>query len=51
MEDPELPARTRLGPPGVDVEAFAPRPRAQATAELHALAAGLAEEALAAPPA
>ena len=22
MEDPELPARTRLGPPGVDVEAF-----------------------------
>ena len=51
MEDPELPARTRLGPPGVDVEAFRPRPRAQATAELHALAAGLAEEALAAPPA
>jgi glycosyltransferase involved in cell wall biosynthesis len=51
MEDPELVARTRLGPPGVDVEAFAPRPRAQATAELHALAAGLAEEALAAPPA
>jgi glycosyltransferase involved in cell wall biosynthesis len=51
MEDPALPARTRLGPPGVDVEAFRPRPRAQATAELHALAAGLAEEALAAPPA
>ncbi|HEX5923780.1 MAG TPA: glycosyltransferase family 4 protein [Baekduia sp.] len=51
MDDPELPARTRLGPPGVDVEAFAPRPRAHATAELHALAAGLAEEALAAPPA
>ncbi|MES1193761.1 MAG: glycosyltransferase, partial [Solirubrobacterales bacterium] len=51
MDDPELPARTRLGPPGVDVEAFAPRPRAQATAELHTLAAGLAEEALAAPPA
>jgi glycosyltransferase involved in cell wall biosynthesis len=51
MEDPELPARTRLGPPGVDVEAFRPRPRAEATAELHALAAGLAEEALAAPPA
>jgi glycosyltransferase involved in cell wall biosynthesis len=51
MDDPELPARTRLGPPGVDVEMFAPRPRAQATAELHALAAGLAEEALAAPPA
>ncbi len=51
MDDPQLPARTRLGPPGVDVEAFAPRPRAQATAELHALAAGLAGEALAAPPA
>jgi glycosyltransferase involved in cell wall biosynthesis len=50
MEDPELPARTRLGPPGVDVEMFRPRPRAQATAELHALAAGLAEQALAAPP-
>jgi glycosyltransferase involved in cell wall biosynthesis len=51
LEDPALPARTRLGPPGVDVEAFRPRPRGQATAELHALAAGLAEEALAAPPA
>jgi glycosyltransferase involved in cell wall biosynthesis len=50
MEDPELPARTRLGPPVVDVEAFRPRGRAEATAELHALAAGLAEEALAAPP-
>ncbi len=49
LEDPQLPARTRLGPPGVDVEAFRPRPRAEATAELHALAAGLAEEALAAP--
>ena len=24
MDDPELPARTRLGPPGVDVERFAP---------------------------
>jgi glycosyltransferase involved in cell wall biosynthesis len=51
MEDPELPARTRLGPPGVDVEAFRPRVHAEATAELHALAAGLAEQALAAPPA
>jgi glycosyltransferase involved in cell wall biosynthesis len=51
MEDPQLPARTRLGPPGVDVEAFRPRPRAQAIAELHVLAAALAEEALAAPPA
>ena len=34
----------------MDVEEFAPRPRAQATAELHALAAGLAEQALAAAP-
>ena len=25
MDDPELPGRTRLGPPGVDVERFAPR--------------------------
>ncbi|HWH96707.1 MAG TPA: glycosyltransferase family 4 protein [Baekduia sp.] len=50
MEDPELPRRTRLGPPGVDVEAFRPRPRATAAAELRTLAAGLAEEALAAPP-
>ena len=25
MDDPALPGRTRLGPPGVDVEAFAPR--------------------------
>ncbi len=27
MADPGLPAKTRLGPPGVDVEAFAPRRR------------------------
>jgi glycosyltransferase involved in cell wall biosynthesis len=51
IDDPQLPARTRLGPPGVDVEQFRPRPRAQAAAELHTLAAGLAEQALAAPPA
>jgi glycosyltransferase involved in cell wall biosynthesis len=51
MEDPELPRRTRLGPPGVDVEQFRPRPRAQAAAEVHAVAAGLAQEALAATPA
>ena len=25
MDDPELPGRTRLGPPGVDVDRFAPR--------------------------
>jgi len=51
MDDPALPSRTRLGPPGVDVEVFRPRPRAQAAAELHALGAALAQEALAAPPA
>jgi glycosyltransferase involved in cell wall biosynthesis len=50
MDDPALPARTRLGPPGVDVERFRPRPRAAALADLHTLAAHLAEEALAAPP-
>jgi glycosyltransferase involved in cell wall biosynthesis len=28
MDDPELPSRTRLGPPGVDVEQFRPMPDA-----------------------
>jgi glycosyltransferase involved in cell wall biosynthesis len=41
MDDPQLPARTRLGPPGVDVELFAPRPRATAAAQLGGLAARL----------
>jgi glycosyltransferase involved in cell wall biosynthesis len=50
MDDPALPGRTRLGPPGVDVELFRPRPRATAAADVHALAASMAEEALAAPP-
>jgi glycosyltransferase involved in cell wall biosynthesis len=50
MDDPELPRRTRLGPPGVDVELFRPRPPAQAANDVHALAAGLAEQALASPP-
>jgi glycosyltransferase involved in cell wall biosynthesis len=44
MDDPELPARTRLGPPGVDVEEFRPRPRAEAAAALRALADGLAAQ-------
>ncbi|MDQ3740494.1 MAG: glycosyltransferase family 4 protein, partial [Actinomycetota bacterium] len=30
MGDPALPGRTRLGPPGVDVEAFAPAPPEEA---------------------
>ncbi|HEX8648699.1 MAG TPA: glycosyltransferase family 4 protein [Thermoleophilaceae bacterium] len=38
MDDPELPARTRLGPPGVDVHAFRPRPLAEAGERLRALA-------------
>jgi glycosyltransferase involved in cell wall biosynthesis len=42
MGDPELPDRTRLGPPGVDVREFVPRDRAQATAGLRALARRLA---------
>jgi glycosyltransferase involved in cell wall biosynthesis len=50
MDDGELPSRTRLGPPGVDVELFRPRPPATAAAELHTLGAHLAESALAAPP-
>jgi glycosyltransferase involved in cell wall biosynthesis len=50
MDDPALRARTRLGPPGVDVDAFRPRPRAAAVADVRALAAQLAEQALAAPP-
>ncbi|HLM49570.1 MAG TPA: glycosyltransferase [Solirubrobacteraceae bacterium] len=42
MEDPALPARTRLGPPGVDVERFGPRGAAEAAAGLRRLVARLA---------
>jgi glycosyltransferase involved in cell wall biosynthesis len=38
LGDPELVARTRLGPPGVDVVRFAPRDPAQARAGVKALA-------------
>ena len=38
MDDPELPERTRLGPPGVDVHAFRPRSVEEATAGLRRLA-------------
>ncbi len=38
MADDRLPARTRLGPPGVDVEAFRPREPTEAAARLAALA-------------
>jgi glycosyltransferase involved in cell wall biosynthesis len=51
MGDDALPGRTRLGPPGVDVEAFRPRPPAEVAAQLRTLGAGLAEASLAAPPA
>jgi glycosyltransferase involved in cell wall biosynthesis len=43
MGDAGLPARTRLGPPGVDVEAFRPRPGAEARSAARALAARMAD--------
>jgi glycosyltransferase involved in cell wall biosynthesis len=51
MDDPELPRRTRLGPPGVDVEEFRPlapgaaRERFQALAERLAAVEGSAPDA------
>lgn len=44
MGDPSLAARTRLGPPGVDVDRFSPREPEQAAAGVRALAARLAGE-------
>ncbi|MGI9080859.1 MAG: glycosyltransferase family 4 protein [Thermoleophilaceae bacterium] len=41
--EPGLPARTRLGPPGVDVEEFRPRPRGERAAALASLAGRLEE--------
>ena len=38
LEDPGLAERTRLGPPGVDTQAFYPRTATQAQAELRAIA-------------
>jgi glycosyltransferase involved in cell wall biosynthesis len=38
---PDLPARTRLGPPGVDTKTFRPRTAAEATAGLDSLATRL----------
>jgi glycosyltransferase involved in cell wall biosynthesis len=49
MEDADLPARTRLGPPGVDIEQFRPRARAEAAAEVRALAGALEARAAATP--
>jgi glycosyltransferase involved in cell wall biosynthesis len=45
VADPALPAKTRLGPPGVDVELFHPRERAQADEALLRLAAELKGQA------
>ncbi len=44
LRDPDLPARTRLGPPGVDVEHFTPREPTAAAAAVRALAARLQAE-------
>jgi hypothetical protein len=44
MDDPTVPPRTRLGPPGVDVERFAPRDPRAAAAGLAALRERLARE-------
>ncbi len=46
--DPDLPTRTRLGPPGVDVEAFRPRALAERAAALAALVDRLEERGMAA---
>jgi glycosyltransferase involved in cell wall biosynthesis len=43
--DPGLPARTRLGPPGVDVHRFHPRAEADALAGVRSLAEDLASQA------
>ena len=47
MSDPELPGRTRLGPPGVDVERFTPREPQAARAGLERLTRELAAAAAA----
>jgi glycosyltransferase involved in cell wall biosynthesis len=41
LDDPALPGKTRLGPPGVDTELFAPIARSEAAERLRALAADL----------
>jgi glycosyltransferase involved in cell wall biosynthesis len=45
LDDPDVQRRTRLGPPGVDVERFVPRERAVAAARLGSLAARLQADA------
>jgi glycosyltransferase involved in cell wall biosynthesis len=46
LADPQIERRTRLGPPGVDIERFAPRPHEQAAADIARLAARLEQAAL-----
>lgn len=46
LDDPTLPARTRLGTPGVDTAVFRPRPRSDALNRVEALAERMAERAL-----
>jgi glycosyltransferase involved in cell wall biosynthesis len=41
VDDPDLPPKTRLGPPGVDTDSFCPRPPPDAARGLEALAARL----------
>jgi glycosyltransferase involved in cell wall biosynthesis len=41
LPDLDLPAKTRLGPPGVDTKQFAPRPLPEALADIRALAAAI----------
>jgi glycosyltransferase involved in cell wall biosynthesis len=43
LDDPDLPDKTRLGPPGVDTELFAPIPRSEAAPRLRELATDLRE--------
>jgi glycosyltransferase involved in cell wall biosynthesis len=49
LADPALAARTRLGPPGVDVRRFAPRPPTKAAAGVRALASALSADQGSAP--
>jgi glycosyltransferase involved in cell wall biosynthesis len=48
MGDPDLPGRTRLGPPGVDIGTFRPRPAEEAAAMLASLADRLEQQGAAA---
>jgi glycosyltransferase involved in cell wall biosynthesis len=46
LQEPGLRAKTRLGPPGVDIGTFRPLERAQAAAQVRALAGRLAQRSL-----